>query len=109
MATNMNKDVLRDYTDRVARMLIEKKEHDDEHKEDIKEVKQEIKGRLDETGVDADIVMFCAKTRMQELEARMKLMTDVSSMDVYDSIYGVNVDITKVGEEAAEGDIDPLG
>jgi uncharacterized protein (UPF0335 family) len=104
----VNKDVLKSFTDRVARMMAEKKEQDEEFKEDIKEIKAEIKGRVEETGVDPDLVMFCAKTRLAELDARMKLMTDVSYMDLYDSIYGVNVDITAVADEAAE-EPDPLG
>jgi hypothetical protein len=113
MATNMDKESLKAFTDRIAGMLIEKKERDDEHREDLKEIKLEIKGKFEETGVDADLVMFCAKARMAELEVRMKLMTDTSYMELYNETYGVNVDVNKVAEEEAPSvpseDDDALG
>lgn len=103
---NQDKQALHDYIDRVVEIERTFKAAQEERKDMISEMKTEIKGRYDATGVESKEVMRLAKIKLNETESReqhAQLAEDLETIDLMAEFDG------KIA--AASGDdeeIDPL-
>lgn len=98
MATNTDQNALKAFVDRFVAIESEFLEHKSERDDSINDLKTEIKGRKEETGITPQEVQRLAKIRLKEQEAREQLEQADTDMATYDLLYGKSSD-----------DEDPLG
>jgi uncharacterized protein (UPF0335 family) len=106
MGTNIDHEALKSYVDRLFTVEQEFADVKAEYTDSKKDLKAEIKGRVDETGVTFDQVAALVKTRMNETEALDQQAETNSNMLLYEQVYGFAAQPSSLAEDDDE---DALG
>ena len=85
---NVDHDALKGYVDRLFTVEQEFADVKAEYTDSKKDLKSEIKSRVDETGVTFEQVAALVKTRMNEAEALDQQATTNANMLLYDEVFG---------------------
>jgi hypothetical protein len=105
--SNVDHDALKGFVDRLFNVEQEFADQKAEYNDSKKDLKAEIKGKVEETGVTVDQVVALAKIRMNEAEALDLQAEANANAALYDEVYGFNA-----VAGAADGEVeeeDPLG
>lgn len=83
-------EALRELVERMFNLEQEFADTKAEYNDSKKDLKAEIKGKVDETGVTVDQVVALAKIRMNEAEALDAQAEANANAALYDEVYGFN-------------------
>lgn len=103
--SNIDTDALKGYVDRLFNVEQEFADVKAEYTDSKKDLKAEIKGRVDETGVTFEQVAALVKTRMNETEALDQQAETNANMLLYEQVYGFSAVPSQLEEDDEE---DPL-
>lgn len=103
--SNIDTDALKGYVDRLFNVEQEFADVKAEYTDTKKDLKAEIKSRVDETGVTFDQVAALVKTRMNETEALDQQAELNANMLLYEQVYGFSAAPSQLEEDDEE---DPL-
>lgn len=105
MPDNIDHDALKGYVDRLFNVEQEFADTKAEYTDSKKDLKAEVKSRVEETGVTFEQVAALVKTRMNEAEALDHQAETNANMSLYDEVYGFSTAPSTLEED----DEDALG
>lgn len=100
---NVDHDALKGYVERLFNLESEFADQKAEYTDSKKDLKTEIKGRLDETGVTFDQVQSLVKIRLNEANALDEQAENNANMELYEEVFGFSAPA-----EQSSDDDDPL-
>lgn len=103
---NTDHDALKGYVDRLFNVEQEFADTKAEYTDSKKDLKSEIKSRVEETGVTFDQVAAQVKIRMNEAEALDTQAETNANMLLYEEVYGFSAAPSQLAEDDEE---DALG
>lgn len=99
-------EALKGFVDRLFNVEQEFADVKAEYTDSKKDLKSEIKGKVEETGVTFEQVAAMVKTRMNETEALDAQAETNANMMLYEEVFGFNAAISVETDDEEE---DPLG
>ena len=102
-ADNVDTDVMKSYVERLFNIEQGFADVKAEYTNSKADLKTEIKGRSDETGVDFKQVAALVKIRMNEAAALDEQAAHDTNMSLYEQLFGFNTATSELAED------DPLG
>lgn len=102
-ADNVDTDVMKSYVERLFNIEQGFADVKAEYTDSKADLKTEIKGRSDETGVDFKHVAALVKIRMNEAAALDEQAAHDTNMSLYEQLFGFNTATSELAED------DPLG
>lgn len=106
-ADEANREVTKSFVERLFNLERDFQDAKAEHAESVKDLKTEIKGRADETGVVVKTVVELVKIRLNEQEARDALVENEANLMLYESLFGFSEQPSAI-EAADDEEDDPL-
>ena len=105
--SNVDHDALKGFVERLFNVEQEFADTKAEYNDSKKDLKAEIKGKVEETGVTVDQVVALAKIRMNEAEALDQQAEANANAALYEEVFGFNAVASEADE--TEDEDDPLG
>jgi hypothetical protein len=99
MSTNLSHDALKAFVDRLLNVETTFADQKAEYTDSKKDLKAEIKGQVDETGVTFDQVVAQVKIRMNEVEALDNQAETNANMLLYEQVYGFSAQPSQLAED----------